>query len=95
MVEILGWIGSAVIVLSLTQRNVVRLRQLNLIACIVLTVFNAMLGIPSMVALNAVLVAINGYHLWAEWRRRRSARDIGEEIIDVSEEARPGGLVRS
>ncbi len=44
---------------SLAQRQTLRLRQLNLAASAVLLLVNATLSIPSMVALNGVLVAIN------------------------------------
>ena len=43
------------------QARVLRFRVLNLIACLVLVVFNGLLGIWPMVAMNVVLSAIN---LW-------------------------------
>lgn len=66
MTAALGWLGSALVILSLTQRRLRRLRQVNLAACVVLGVFNLMLGIESMIVLNAVLAGINVYHLTAE-----------------------------
>jgi len=61
--DALGWAGSAVLVLSLTLSNVLRFRALNLLASVVLTVFNAALGVWPMVAMNAAIVGINAYHL--------------------------------
>jgi hypothetical protein len=63
VIAALGWVGSALVVASLTQLDVRRLRQLNLAAAVVLGIFNIAVGIASMIALNAVLAAINGYHL--------------------------------
>ena len=58
-VDALGWAGSALLVYSLLQARVLRFRVLNLTASAVLTVFNALLGIWPMVAMNAVLAGIN------------------------------------
>ena len=38
--DILGWGGSALLVYSLLQSRLLRLRVLNLAACVILTVFN-------------------------------------------------------
>ena len=57
--DILGWGGSALLVFSLLQARVLRFRTLNLVACVILLGFNAILGIWPMVGMNAVLSAIN------------------------------------
>lgn len=57
--DALGWAGSALLVYSLMQARVLRFRVLNLVACVLLVVFNAMLGIWPMVAMNVVLSGIN------------------------------------
>ena len=50
--DALGWAGSALLVYSLLQARVLRFRVLNLVASLVLVVFNALLGIWPMVAMN-------------------------------------------
>ncbi len=62
-VDLLGWIGSALLVFSVMQARILRLRALNLIACVVLVVFNAIIEVWPMVAMNAALAAINIYYL--------------------------------
>ncbi len=57
--DILGWGGSALLVFSLLQARVLRFRTLNLVACVILLGFNAILGIWPMVGMNLVLAAIN------------------------------------
>jgi len=57
--DILGWGGSALLVFSLLQARVLRFRTLNLVACLILIVFNALIGVWPMVGMNAVLSAIN------------------------------------
>ena len=57
--DALGWGGSALLVVSLLQARVLRFRVLNLVACLVLVLFNALIGVWPMVAMNVVLSAIN------------------------------------
>jgi hypothetical protein len=61
--DLIGWFGSALLVVSLMQARVLRFRVLNLVACVVLTGFNAALEIWPMVAMNVVLAAINLWHI--------------------------------
>jgi hypothetical protein len=76
----LGWVGSALLLWSLLQARVLRFRLLNLVACSVLVVFNAILGIWSMVAMNVALAVINLYFI------RKLLRDRHDEVAyDVLE----------
>ncbi len=59
--DIVGWGGSALLVFSLLQSRVLRFRVLNLVACAILVLFNALVGVWPMVGMNAVLCVIN---LW-------------------------------
>ena len=59
--DALGWAGSALLVYSLLQARVLRFRVLNTVGCVVLIVFNALLGVWPMVGMNVVLAGIN---LW-------------------------------
>ncbi len=61
--DALGWAGSALLIYSLMQARVLRFRILNLIACVVLVIFNALLAIWPMVAKNLVLCGINLYFI--------------------------------
>ena len=59
--DAVGWAGSALLIFSLMQARVLRFRVLNLVACLILTFFNAILEIWPMVAMNVALSLIN---LW-------------------------------
>ena len=61
--DALGWAGSALLIYSVMQARVLRFRVLNLSACVVLVVFNGLLGIWPMVAMNVALAAINLYFI--------------------------------
>jgi hypothetical protein len=78
--DILGWAGSALLIYSLMQARVLRFRLLNLVACLVLIVFNAMLGIWPMVAMN---IALSGISLW--FIRKLTSERHSEVAFDVLE----------
>ncbi|WP_434743776.1 hypothetical protein [Micromonospora sp. SH-82] len=61
--EILGWVGSALLVWSLLQTRLLRLRAINLIGCLILIGYNAAVEVWPMVGLNVVLAVINLWYL--------------------------------
>ena len=63
MIAALGWLGSALIVVSLMQRRAVPFRLLNQASALVLLVFNVAIGLWSMVALNVVILTVNTWQL--------------------------------
>ena len=69
-VDALGWFGSALLVYSLLQARILRLRVLNTVACVILVVFNALIGVWPMVAMNIVLAAINLFFIVRMLRER-------------------------
>jgi hypothetical protein len=68
---VVGWGGSALLVVSILQSNLRRLRILNLASCVLLVAYNSVLGVWPMAAMNAALLLINAFHLI---RARRQAR---------------------
>ena len=59
VLELVGWAGSALLVTSLLQARVLRFRLLNFTASIVLTVYNGLIEVWPMFAMNIVLGLIN------------------------------------
>ncbi len=80
-VQALGWAGSALLVVSLLQARVLRFRLLNLVASCTLTVFNALIGVWPMVAMNVVLAGINTWFLTRLLRERGD--DAAYEVVPV------------
>jgi hypothetical protein len=80
--DVLGWGGSALLVYSLLQASVLRLRILNAIACVILIVFNAMLSVWPMVGMNTVLVAINTWFIARMLRERHDEQAF--EVLEVA-----------
>ena len=53
--DLIGWAGSALLVWSLLQARILRLRALNLVGCLVLIGYNAALSVWPMVGWGPVL----------------------------------------
>ncbi len=79
--DILGWGGSALLVYSLLQASVLRLRVLNAIACLILIGFNWALSVWPMVGMNVVLVAINTWFIVKLLRERHD--ETAFEVLEV------------
>ena len=78
--DALRWVGSAVLIYSVMQARVLRFRVLNLIACVVLTAFNGVLGIWPMVGMNIALAGIN---IW--FIRKLVSERPDEHVFEVLE----------
>lgn len=70
--QAIGWIGSALVVISLTQSRILRLRWLNLAGGAVSMIWNAVAGIWPFAAMNLAICIINVYWL-LKIRRERLA----------------------
>lgn len=63
MIGWLGWLGSALVVVSLSLDDQRSFRIVNLAASCVMLAVNFAIGMTSMVVLNLVLIAINARHI--------------------------------
>jgi hypothetical protein len=79
-VEAIGWIGSVLLVVSLLQTRVLRLRVLNTVAAIVLVAYNAVIEVWPMVAMNIAIVVINLVFIA---RLRSAAEPSGYTLLEV------------
>jgi hypothetical protein len=79
--DVLGWVGSALLVFSLMQARVLRFRLLNLVACLILVIFNGLLGIWPMVAMNVALAGINLWFIRKLISERHS--EVAFEVLEV------------
>ena len=59
MIEFVGWLGAALVLVSYAQRNTIRLRQISLLAGAALLSFNLILGVWPNVALELALAVVN------------------------------------
>jgi hypothetical protein len=79
--EVVGWAGSALLVWSLLQSRILRLRALNLVGCLVLIGYNGAVGVWPMVGLNVVLAVINVGYLVRMLATRHDERTY--EVVEV------------
>jgi len=74
VIQVAGWAGSVLLVVSLLQTRVLRFRVLNLVAAVVLVGFNAAVAVWPMAAMNVVIAVINVWHVVRLLRNRHDAR---------------------
>jgi uncharacterized oligopeptide transporter (OPT) family protein len=72
MIDVIGWAGSALLVCSLLQSGMMRLRVLNLIAALILVGYNAAVETWPMVGMNAAVAIID---IWYIVRLRTARAD--------------------
>ena len=63
IVELIGYLGSALVVISMLMTSVVRLRIINLIGSAIFTCYALLIKSYPTAAMNLFLVGINVYHL--------------------------------
>ena len=61
--EIFGYIGTALIILSMTMKSLVRLRILNISGSFISAIYAIISSAWPVVVLNVCLIAVNSYHL--------------------------------
>ncbi len=61
-VDILGYAGTTLVVLSFLNRSMLRLRFLNTLGAAVITLYALLIDAWPLILLNALLAGINGYH---------------------------------
>ncbi len=54
--------GTALVVASFLGTSMIRLRLLNFLGAVVITIYSLLINAWPMVLLNTLLAAINGYH---------------------------------
>ncbi|MCL1899858.1 MAG: hypothetical protein FWG11_05000, partial [Promicromonosporaceae bacterium] len=82
LLEVIGWIGSALIVISLMLSRVLRFRWMNLTGSLIAAAYNAILGIWPFVAMNAAIVVINAFWLLRLYRTQHD--EATYQVVEVS-----------
>ena len=79
--DLFGWCGSALLIVSLLQTRVLRFRLLNVCASLSLVVFNALVGVWPMVGMNLATTAINVWFIVRMLRERHD--EAAFEVLQV------------
>jgi hypothetical protein len=69
MVELIGYAGSVLVVLSFTMRRIVPLRLVSVGGAIITAVYGLMIQAWPVVITNLVIVCIHAWHLYREFTR--------------------------
>jgi hypothetical protein len=80
-VELIGYLASALIVISLLMASVLKLRVINLVGAVVFTAYGVLIDSVPVVVTNGAIVLIDVYYL-AKMLRDRS-RDAYFEVVEV------------
>lgn len=82
--EIFGWLGSILVVWSLTLGRVLRFRWMNLTGSLIAAIYNGVIGVWPFMAMNGVIVLINIFWLTKLYRERHD--EAVYEVVPVRAE---------
>ena len=69
-VELIGYIGSILVAISLMMRSLLRLRIINLFGALFFAIYGILLGAYPVAFLNGLIVCIDLYYLFQMWRQK-------------------------
>jgi GNAT superfamily N-acetyltransferase len=72
--ELLGYLASVLVAVSLMMSRIVRLRVINLVGSLAFTAYGALIGAYPVAAVNAFICVINLWFLWKMLRAREYFR---------------------
>ncbi|NHB84656.1 YgjV family protein [Tessaracoccus sp. HDW20] len=80
--EIIGWIGSGLVVWSLIVARVIRFRWMNLAGSAIAAAYNGIIGVWPFMAMNAIIAVIDIYWLVRLYRAKHNEGAF--EVVEVS-----------
>ena len=69
-VELIGYLGSILVAISLMMKSLLRLRIINLIGALFFTIYGVLLGAYPVAFVNGIIVCIDLYYLVQMWRQK-------------------------
>ncbi len=78
--ELVGYLASVLIVISLAMTSVVRLRVISLAGSVTFLVYGVLIGSVPIVGTNLAIACLN---IWFLWRELGGKRDLGAIIVPV------------
>lgn len=82
LLEIFGYIGTALIILSMTMKSLVKLRIFNISGAVISVIYSIIVKAWPVVLLNAALTVINSYHLISDFVKEKAAKKLADESSD-------------
>lgn len=69
-VELIGYLGSILVAISLMMKSLLRLRIINLFGALFFTIYGVLLGAYPVAFLNGIIVCIDMYYLFQMWQQK-------------------------
>ncbi len=70
-IELLGYIASILVVISIMMASVVKLRIINSIGALLFGTYGMLIGSWPVVVMNYFIVAVNVYYLWKHYNKKK------------------------
>lgn len=82
--EIFGYIGTALVVLSMMMSSVTKLRIINMSGSVISAIYAGICNTWPIVVLNVSLFLINGFHLLRDAKMRKKQNENSEKSEGIS-----------
>jgi hypothetical protein len=86
-VEWIGYLGSALVALSLAMSSIVKLRWINLAGSVVFVIYGIIIDAIPVALVNGIIVVVNLYYLWKIYARTDLFRilevDPGDHYLEA------------
>ena len=77
--EIFGYIGTVLVILSMTMKSINKLRAVNIAGGTISTIYSAIISAWPIVIMNICLISINSYHLVKAYLERGKTEEKEKE----------------
>ena len=82
IIELIGYLGSALVLVSMLMTSVIKLRIINLVGSVIFAVYALMIKSYPTALMNFCLAGINIYHLWRLMKEQKHYELIPTESND-------------
>lgn len=74
--EIFGYIGTALVIISMMMKSINKLRAINIAGGTISMIYSAFVNAWPIVVMNVCLISINSYHLVKAYFEKRESKSI-------------------
>ena len=82
LIELIGYLGSALVVFSMLMTSIVKLRVVNTVGCVIFTAYALVIGSYPTALMNLCLMGINAFQLFRLFRDRKQYDLIDTDFRD-------------
>ena len=82
IIELIGYLGSALVVFSMLMTSIVKLRVVNTVGCVIFTAYALVIGSYPTALMNLCLIGINVFQLFRLFRDQKQYDLIDTDLGD-------------